>query len=130
MTECVVPPEGWYCTREGGHPGPCAALPIEAKPLHVLGLRKSAKRDRYAPVISEPLDAVEAKARELWAFDLKRGAMTRAMTILECLHLPVPPEYHLVEKTKLEQYNIAESDREQLFDELLEDRLAKARLSK
>jgi hypothetical protein len=22
---CTVPPDGWYCTREVGHPGPCAA---------------------------------------------------------------------------------------------------------
>lgn len=25
---CDVPPEGWYCTRERGHAGPCAALPL------------------------------------------------------------------------------------------------------
>lgn len=25
---CRVPPEGWYCTREAGHTGPCAALPV------------------------------------------------------------------------------------------------------
>jgi hypothetical protein len=24
---CPVPPAGWYCTRERGHDGPCAALP-------------------------------------------------------------------------------------------------------
>ncbi len=24
---CELPPNGWYCTREGGHAGPCAALP-------------------------------------------------------------------------------------------------------
>ena len=24
---CKTPPEGWYCTREGGHSGPCAAYP-------------------------------------------------------------------------------------------------------
>lgn len=22
---CLKPPVGWYCTREGGHSGPCAA---------------------------------------------------------------------------------------------------------
>lgn len=22
---CTVPPEGWYCTRQAGHEGPCAA---------------------------------------------------------------------------------------------------------
>jgi hypothetical protein len=24
---CTVPPEGWHCTREPGHEGPCAAVP-------------------------------------------------------------------------------------------------------
>lgn len=24
---CDLPPEGWYCTREKGHEGPCAAYP-------------------------------------------------------------------------------------------------------
>jgi SAM-dependent methyltransferase len=27
-SECKMPPEGWRCTREAGHEGPCAALPI------------------------------------------------------------------------------------------------------
>lgn len=27
--ECTVPPPGWRCTREPGHDGPCAALPVE-----------------------------------------------------------------------------------------------------
>lgn len=25
MAECKLPPEGWICTRESGHSGPCAA---------------------------------------------------------------------------------------------------------
>lgn len=25
---CDVPPEGWQCTRQKGHEGPCAAYPI------------------------------------------------------------------------------------------------------
>lgn len=24
---CSVPPKGWWCSREPGHEGPCAALP-------------------------------------------------------------------------------------------------------
>lgn len=24
---CQLPPRGWWCTRQPGHPGPCAALP-------------------------------------------------------------------------------------------------------
>lgn len=29
---CTLPPEGWYCTREPLHKGPCAALPILERP--------------------------------------------------------------------------------------------------
>ena len=24
---CTLPPKGWYCTRQAGHDGPCAAHP-------------------------------------------------------------------------------------------------------
>lgn len=27
MACCNIPPEGWRCTRESGHEGPCAAIP-------------------------------------------------------------------------------------------------------
>lgn len=27
---CDVPPDGWWCSRERGHAGPCAARPIQA----------------------------------------------------------------------------------------------------
>lgn len=30
MARCYVPPVGWFCTREGGHEGPCAAEPMGA----------------------------------------------------------------------------------------------------
>lgn len=26
---CPVPPPGWFCTRDAGHEGPCAAWPSE-----------------------------------------------------------------------------------------------------
>lgn len=26
--ECQLPPEGWRCTREAGHDGPCAAIQL------------------------------------------------------------------------------------------------------
>lgn len=26
---CPVPPAGWYCTRQAGHDGPCAAHPVK-----------------------------------------------------------------------------------------------------
>lgn len=28
MTKCTIPPEGWECSREPGHEGPCAARPV------------------------------------------------------------------------------------------------------
>lgn len=28
MSKCTLPPEGWECTREAGHDGPCAAIPV------------------------------------------------------------------------------------------------------
>jgi hypothetical protein len=27
---CTVPPNGWWCSREAGHDGPCAARPVAA----------------------------------------------------------------------------------------------------
>lgn len=33
MNPCKLPPPGWYCTREGGHDGPCAAWPM--KPCNI-----------------------------------------------------------------------------------------------
>lgn len=29
MTQCAIPPEGWWCSREAGHEGPCAARPTQ-----------------------------------------------------------------------------------------------------
>lgn len=31
---CKVPPAGWQCSREPGHPGPCAARPIPPPKLY------------------------------------------------------------------------------------------------
>jgi hypothetical protein len=28
VRKCNLPPPGWYCTREAGHEGPCAAMPM------------------------------------------------------------------------------------------------------
>jgi hypothetical protein len=32
MSKCTTLPSGWECTREAGHNGPCAALPVEVTP--------------------------------------------------------------------------------------------------
>lgn len=31
--KCNKPPEGWACTREAGHEGPCAAVPAEREAM-------------------------------------------------------------------------------------------------
>ena len=35
---CTMPPPGWYCTRERGHDGPCAAHPAAANHDHSEGV--------------------------------------------------------------------------------------------
>jgi hypothetical protein len=30
--QCEVPPPGWWCSREAGHDGPCAAYPWRDDP--------------------------------------------------------------------------------------------------
>lgn len=35
MSACTLPPAGWFCTRDKGHPGPCAAWPASTPRLHV-----------------------------------------------------------------------------------------------
>jgi hypothetical protein len=43
---CTVPPDGWWCSREKGHDGPCAARPktetcfvvdVDGEPVRVHG---------------------------------------------------------------------------------------------
>lgn len=36
---CILPPLGWFCTRESGHEGPCAAHPISSYAQDVEKLR-------------------------------------------------------------------------------------------
>lgn len=43
---CTRPPAGWYCTREPGHDGPCAALPVDEP--------KQPWRAGYPPMPSAP----------------------------------------------------------------------------
>ncbi len=31
--KCTVPPDGWACTRDAGHGGPCAAVPTTQSSL-------------------------------------------------------------------------------------------------
>lgn len=36
---CDVPPEGWWCSREKGHEPPCAARPINRRPITHVAMR-------------------------------------------------------------------------------------------
>lgn len=44
--ECIIPPEGWNCTRKSGHEGPCAAVPEmpDPKQHQIISFVKSAFR--------------------------------------------------------------------------------------
>lgn len=70
---CTLPPEGWRCTRPGGHSGPCAAVPISgpARLLHV---------DPYSSIYAEAANAtgfavttLHAMAYQTFASMLKQG---------------------------------------------------------
>lgn len=50
---CTVPPEGWFCTRDSGHDGPCAALP--KAPETLIDLKEAAQRAE-----------MKAEAERLW----------------------------------------------------------------
>jgi chromosome segregation ATPase len=41
MSKCNIPPEGWQCSREAGHTGPCAAY---AQPDEVARLKEDNER--------------------------------------------------------------------------------------
>lgn len=49
---CNVPPKGWFCTREGGHEGPCAAHP-DVPPLTREGADDWARQVMGRPVPRE-----------------------------------------------------------------------------
>jgi len=50
---CTLPPEGWYCTREPGHEGPCAAHAIE-QPADLLPLALVAETVKGAALVEGP----------------------------------------------------------------------------
>lgn len=61
--QCTRPPKGWRCTREVGHAGPCAAVPVEPESPQAEGVQRWRKK----PVTIEALlwdgtnaDAVKA----------------------------------------------------------------------
>jgi hypothetical protein len=41
---CDVPPEGWWCSREKGHDGPCAAREVEPMSWEDLATRLQAEK--------------------------------------------------------------------------------------
>lgn len=44
---CDVPPEGWMCSREKGHEGPCAASPISDRQANFFGVAPGAPQPDY-----------------------------------------------------------------------------------
>lgn len=66
-TVCIRPPKGWFCARQPGHDGPCAAYP-EAAPVVFLNsgecaiLSKLLKGYVVGPTAREVLEKLEAAA--------------------------------------------------------------------
>jgi len=54
---CQLPPKGWWCSREAGHEGPCAARTDENKALDLVvyhvGCPAWDSRDWSLPVIED-----------------------------------------------------------------------------
>lgn len=50
-SKCTVPPEGWWCSRDGGHEGSCAARPVGTRAgLSAIEVRpRPAGRPRFDP---------------------------------------------------------------------------------
>lgn len=67
VTPCgtVKAPEGWHCTRELGHEGPCAAKPIESV------RRPKISKQELKRQLSEIINSRRAKPSKLyqWAVD-------------------------------------------------------------
>jgi hypothetical protein len=86
---CPLPPPGWYCTREPGHAGPCAAWPDSAWPL---GMRSAfMERQADAFVASQaPLPARCMRPPRGWRCDLDEGH--EGPCPVRAVAVSVPPE--------------------------------------
>ncbi len=62
--KCQVPPEGWCCTRQPGHEGPCAALPDAAASQ----ITMTAIRSNYIAEVGYDEAAGELHVRFLTSF--------------------------------------------------------------
>lgn len=64
---CQVPPEGWFCTREPGHEGPCAARelhnPWKQPLLNVISGDNYLKSQEIVDLIDELDDLYELRTR-------------------------------------------------------------------
>lgn len=53
MSECKLPPPGWWCSREAPHDGPCAARPKEETVILVDGEGRPIERPRREDFASD-----------------------------------------------------------------------------
>lgn len=68
MSACDLPPTGWTCSRDKGHPGPCAAWPAETPRLRVAALALCTPiRLHTRQVTTRPCDLCMADAAEMLA---------------------------------------------------------------
>lgn len=73
--ECQVPPEGWSCSREPGHEGPCAASPSTSQGLaSYLYATLGADGLRGHPLYESAKAFEDAQQRRKELFDSLRGS--------------------------------------------------------
>jgi len=95
---CEVPPIGWYCTRDAGHDGPCAAIEDD-------GTRPGSLFQDLSPLWAEGVtdEMVERAWLAYWAhIDSRRpapeiqergsAAMRAALIVAGCRRQPEPRE--------------------------------------
>ena len=63
---CQIPPPGWYCTREEGHTGPCAAHLRQLDTIECAGCAFSRDTGGYDTCLSHTAD-IERLRRAVFA---------------------------------------------------------------
>jgi len=72
---CQLPPAGWFCTREPGHEGPCAAYAV---PMYATGWA--------SPILGRVYNEVDKLRRDL-AQNSESGIDESLRALLEAIEL-------------------------------------------
>lgn len=86
--KCLVPPAGWWCSRDAGHEGPCAARPIAEVPAEVAEVLQELIEEMTNRAMEHDDDWRSGGAPESWrvatgirqARDMVEAAQSKAAT--------------------------------------------------